>query len=107
MYAEWACIFVLNLSLQNHSYNYTSYFARGGKLLHYAGLADQIISSGNSVSNHIGGRDVTLILTCFQYELYNSVSAFTKANTNLDPFDSYRFFPIPGKPRPMTVDSRC
>ncbi|KAI5451864.1 hypothetical protein NCC49_001166 [Naganishia albida] len=64
--------------IDNHSFNYTSYFARGGKLLHYAGLADQIISSGNS------------------YDLYNSVSAFTKANTNLDPYDYYRFFPIPG-----------
>jgi hypothetical protein len=40
--------------LQNHSFNYTSYFAGGGKLLHYAGLADQIISSGNSVCNAFG-----------------------------------------------------
>lgn len=67
-------------------------------MLHYVGLADQIISSGNSVGNAFSGAKTNaLIQAGTQYDLYNSVSAFTKANTNLDPYDYYRFFPVPGK----------
>ncbi|GHJ85204.1 hypothetical protein NliqN6_1606 [Naganishia liquefaciens] len=64
--------------VDNNGYNYTSYFTRGGKLLHYVGLADQVISAGNS------------------YVTYNSISAFTTAYTNLDVNDHYRFYPVPG-----------
>jgi hypothetical protein len=54
----------LSFFLQNHSFNYTSYFAGGGKLLHYAGLADQIISSGNSVGPRIPRRIQRLMSAC-------------------------------------------
>lgn len=38
----------------------------------------------------------TLITVVRQYVTYNSISAFTKANTNLNIEDHYRFYPVPG-----------
>ncbi|KAK7684531.1 hypothetical protein QCA50_012478 [Cerrena zonata] len=52
--------------------------AHNGKILQYVGWADQLISSGNSI------------------HFYETVHAFTQANTQLDIDDSYRLFTAPG-----------
>ncbi|KAI0631073.1 feruloyl esterase-like protein [Trametes polyzona] len=49
-----------------------------GKILHYVGWADQLISPGNSV------------------HYYETVHEFTRANTTLDVDDFYRLFTVPG-----------
>ncbi|EIW55233.1 feruloyl esterase-like protein [Trametes versicolor FP-101664 SS1] len=49
-----------------------------GKVLHYVGWADQLISPGNSV------------------HYYETVHAFARANTSLAVDDFYRLFPVPG-----------
>jgi feruloyl esterase len=81
---------------QNNGYNYTAYFTGGGKLLHYVGLADPVISPGNSVRGLQECVDKTLMTIFRQYNTYNSISAFTTANTNLNVDDHYRFYTVPG-----------
>ena len=49
-----------------------------GKLLQYVGLADQLISPGNSIV------------------YYETVNEFTLANSNLNIDDFYRLFLVPG-----------
>ena len=49
-----------------------------GKLIHYVGWADQLISVGNSL------------------HYYGTVKNFTESNTNLKIDDFYRFFPVAG-----------
>ena len=49
-----------------------------GKLIHYAGWADQLISVGNSL------------------HYYETVRNFTESSTNLKMDDFYRFFLVPG-----------
>ncbi|KAH9948618.1 feruloyl esterase-like protein [Amylocystis lapponica] len=49
-----------------------------GKLLHWVGWADQLISPGNSI------------------HYYESVNLFTKTQTSLNTEDFYRFFTVPG-----------
>ncbi|KZT07620.1 feruloyl esterase-like protein [Laetiporus sulphureus 93-53] len=49
-----------------------------GKLLHYMGWADQLISPGNSIY------------------YYENVLAYTRANTDMDVDDFYRLFTVPG-----------
>ncbi|KAF9812284.1 hypothetical protein IEO21_06258 [Rhodonia placenta] len=60
--------------------NLTSFMGPGhnGKLLQYVGWADQLISPGNSL------------------HYYESVHAWTNANTNMDIDDFYRLFTVPG-----------
>lgn len=67
-------------------------------MLQYAGLADQVIAAGNSVSLRcVRTRHKSLTrLYPSQFVVYNSISAFTAENTNLNPYDSHRLFPVPG-----------
>ncbi|KAH9855312.1 feruloyl esterase-like protein [Lenzites betulinus] len=51
---------------------------RHGKVLHYVGWADQLISPGNSL------------------HYYETVHEFTQANSSLDIDDFYRLFTVPG-----------
>ncbi|KAK7691095.1 hypothetical protein QCA50_006198 [Cerrena zonata] len=52
--------------------------ARQGKVLHYAGWAEDIISAGNSV------------------HYYETVNSFMRANTNIEMDDFYRLFMVAG-----------
>ncbi|KAM0756535.1 tannase and feruloyl esterase [Meredithblackwellia eburnea MCA 4105] len=51
---------------------------KGGKVLHYAGLGDPLVSAQNS------------------YDWVDSVNSYSKSNLNVSGDSFYRFFPVPG-----------
>lgn len=58
--------------------NITAFAGRGGKMLHYVGWGDQLISAGNSI------------------RYADAVTAFTLANTDMDPSSFYKLYTVPG-----------
>lgn len=58
--------------------NITAFAQRGGKLLHYVGMGDQLIAAGNSLN------------------YADLVHGFTLANTRMDPASFYKLYTVPG-----------
>jgi feruloyl esterase len=82
-----------------------AFVKRGGKLLQYHGLADQLISRAYEyeyTQTRSRSRFIWLIPGSFilpagsSLRYYSSVDAFTRFNTNQKTDDFYRYFPVPG-----------
>ncbi|KAJ9098119.1 hypothetical protein QFC21_004448 [Naganishia friedmannii] len=70
----------------------TAFFARGGKVIQYTGWSDELIAPGDSL--RLTKR--LSALWVLQIKWYSDVSAFTLANTDINPDEHFRLFMVPG-----------